>query len=222
MKIYAKQLDPELFDYRVYEDYISEEIIVDGGREFVSMHDEELISIKKAINDYNCYDFHHYYDGSIKSYLNDYLPQKDNLKKLSPKELHRIKKMIEDFEEDDDIIIACLEIIHHKPYKVTGIHGCCQGDYCKVYCPEETTQKEIDYVEAVYFGTGTEIEIHDEDNDVNDADDIQGYSYLTTEWKTEKIKEEIASLYKNAKPEDVVYYSIKNSYQVKHLVYEAE
>jgi hypothetical protein len=221
MKIYAKVLDAEYFDYRCYEDDISEDIIVDGGREFTSMNDEYLQAIKKLINDYQCYDYEVYYENSIKAYLVDMLPKKENGKRLSPVEIHLIKEALDE-DNKEKTILTCLKVITGHQYKAVGIRGYCQGDYCDVYCPEETTQDAIDYLEAVYFGTGTEIEIHDENTEVFDADDIYGYRILTTKWKTEDIKKEIASYYKDAKPEDVVLYTIAKSYMVKHIEYQAE
>lgn len=220
MKIYAKQLDPEFFDYRVYQDYIDDHIIIDGGRDFASMNDDYLKEIKKLINDYQCYDYEVYYDNSIKAYLVDMLPKKENGKRLSPVEIHNIKVALDE-DNEEKIILTCLKVITGMDYKATGIRGYCQGDYCDVYAPVKTTQKELDFVEAVYFGTGSEYEVHDSDTPVNSEDDIEGYSMLITDWREEDIKKEIASCFKDAKPEDVVLYQIKDSYKVKHLVYEA-
>mgnify|MGYP003291138551 CR=1 FL=1 len=124
-------------------------------------------------------------------------------------------------DNEEKIILTCLKVITGHQYKATGIRGYCQSDYCDVYCLEETTQKELDFVEAVYFGTGSEYEVHDSDTPVESEDDIEGYSMLITDWREEDIKKEIASCFKDAKPEDVVLYRIKDSYKVKHLVYEA-
>ncbi len=220
MKIYAKQLDPEFFDYRVYEDNVDEDIIVEGNRDYPGFHDEDLKSIKEFINNYNCYDYDVFYDGKIKDYATDYLPQKDNGKKYSPKELHQLKQSLDNMD-DEETIVLCLSIIKGKEYKAGCIRGCCQGDWCQIYYPASTNQKEIDYLEAVYFGTGTEYEVHDSDNEVNNADDIEGFSILVTAWRIEDIKEEIASCFRNATADDVTLYQIKDSYLVRRNTYEA-
>lgn len=219
MKIYAKQLDPECFDYRVYEDNVDEDIIVEGNRDYPGFHDEDLKSIKEFINNYNSYDYEVFYDTKIKDYVIDYLPRKDNGKQYSPSELHQLKDALDNLDETD-ITIICLSIIKGKQYETRCIRGYCQGDWCKIYCPVSTSQKEIDYLEAVYFATGSEYEIHDSDKPVNSEDDIEGYSMLITDWREEDIKEQIASQFKNAKPEDVVLYQIERTYTVKHLVYK--
>lgn len=196
--VYAKIRNPEWFDYRVYECDIDENIIIDGGKEFASINDEYLVRIKKMIDDYNCYDYDYYYEGSIKAYLYDMLPKKENSKRYSPKEIHDIKVKLDsnyryysDYEEE--VILKCLSIITGNAYGSYSIRGCSQGDYAKVYAPTSTSTKYLDYIEAIYFNTGNEIEIHDEDSEVNDANDIYGWTYYTTEWNEDDIKEEIAS-----------------------------
>lgn len=220
MKIYAKQLDPELFDYRIYEDNVSEDIIVEGNRDYPGFHDEDLKSIKEFINNYNSYDYEVFYDNKIKDYIYDYLPKKDNGKNYSPTELHRLKDALDNLDETD-ITLICLSIIKGKQYETRCIRGYCQGDWCKVYCPVTTTTEEIDYLEAIYFATGTEIEIHDEDTEVNDENDICGFTYLTTKYNSKDIKEEIASFFKGTTPEDVVFYEISKTYTQRVNVYKA-
>ena len=220
MKIYAKQLDPECFDYRVYEDYVREDIIVEENRDYPGMHDEDLKSIKEFIDNYNCYDYNFYYEGKIKDYIYDYLPKKENGKKFSPIELHQLKQSLDD-NDDEATILLCLSIIKGKEYEIGDIRGYCQGDWCRIYYPKDASQDEIDFLEAVYFGTGTEYEVHDEDTEVHNEDDISGFSILTAKWKTEDIKEEIAS-YVGGNPEDVVLYNIERSYTVKHNIYKVE
>ena len=221
MKIYAKQLDPEFFDYRVYEDMVSEEIIVERNRDFPGMHDDDLEAIKKMFNDYDGYEFDVYYEHSIKMFVNDYLPKKYNGKRYSPVELHKIREALKK-ADNVDVVLLCLELINGKPYEERDIRGYCQGDWCRVYCPVDTTTDEIDYLEAVYFGTGTEYEIHDGDNEPQNEDEIEGYSYLSTKWRDEDVKQEIADQFAHLhiKPEDVVLYKIERTYQVKHIEYK--
>ena len=220
MKIYAKQCDPELFDYRIYEGNVSEDIIVEGNRDYPGFNDGDLKAIKEFINNYNCYDYEVYYDGKIKDYAYDYLPQKDNGKHLSPSELHQLKQSLDDMD-DEETILLCLSIIKGKKYRTACIRGYCQGEWCKVYCPVDTTDKEIDYLEAIYFATGVEIEIDDSDKeDIQNEDEIEGFTYLSTKWNADDIKEEIASLFKDVSPDDVVLYMIERTYTKRVNVYE--
>ena len=94
-KIYAKTLNPEHFDYRIYDIREDEgnRIIVNGGREYCDIDvNDELKIIKRMLGDFCEYDLQVYYDGSIKAYIKDmlYPLKKDNGKDFSPKEIHRI------------------------------------------------------------------------------------------------------------------------------------
>lgn len=209
--IYAKTLDPQWFDYRCYVDELTEEIIIDGGREFVSINDEPINAIKKMLEDYQCYNTKLYYD-NFKAYLEDMLPKKKNNKSFSTKELHEIKTILDseekyryysDFEEE--LIITCLSILKCVKYNIFALRGCMQRECVEMYAPTNTTRETIDYIEAVYFGTGTEIEIHDEDNEVEGPADIRGYCFYTASYDVEKLKEEIAKT-AECKKEDVVLY----------------
>lgn len=194
-KIYAKILNPEWYDYRVYEDCITEsdDLIIEGGREWTSFNTELVKRIENLINDYLGWDYEHYYNNSIKAYLNDMLPNKSNGKKLSPKEIHTIKQLLDDcgHNNETETIISILSIFKCEPYEVRWLKGCCQGECVKLYCPVSTSNEMSDYIEAWYFATGNEVEIHDCDSEVNEPDDIEGYTFYTSSWKVEDIKNEV-------------------------------
>ena len=195
--VYAKTRNPEWFDYRVYEDDIEKNMIIDGGRDYCDINGDYLNKIKKMIGEYDCYEYEFYYHNSIKEFLMDMLPKKVNGKKYSPKEIHEIKTLLDssyryysDYEQS--IIIACLSIIYGEEYEIFDLKGCCQGEWVHLYAPKSTSQKVVDYIEAIYFGTGTEVEVHDEDTEVNDVNDICGYWFYTTSYNEDDIKQEIA------------------------------
>ena len=82
--------------------------------------------------------------------------------------------------------------MHKKPYAIHTLRGCCQGEVVYLYTPKDTSQKYIDFIEAWYFGTGTEVEIDDTGrNYVDNANDIEGYTFYTATWKEEDLKKEI-------------------------------
>lgn len=224
MKIYATTLNPESYDYRVYDisDDDGNTVIIDGGREFVNIDNNGYLkAIKGIIKEYNTYSFDCYYNGSIMAFLKDMLPKKENGKRLSPKEANIIKKAL-DTERDVDIICDCLSVITGKTYLMRGLRGCCQGDYIEAYYPvEDGIQKYLNWIEAWYFGTGTEVMVHEEDSIPNSAEEVCGWTFYTDSWKTEDIKEEIKKEY-GCKDEDVeiVLWLYKSSYRVRHDVYE--
>jgi len=216
--IYAKTLNPESFDYRVYDirEDDGNEVIIDGGRDYHSIDNKGyLAAIKKLIDEYDSYTYDYYYHGSIKEFLSDMLPKKENGKRLSPKEAHNIKSIIECWNnnmiEKEDIICECLSIITGKIYKHTGLRGCCQGDYVEAYYPvEDGIRKYLDYVEAWFFGTGTEILVYDGDLNPETADDIEdGYTFYTASWRVEDLKKEIRD-----------YVGAKDDVEVKLWLYD--
>ena len=158
-------MNPESYDYRVYDisNDDGNEVIIDGRRDFGDIDpDGELDKIKKAINAINDYDLEVYYDNSKKDYIKYGLltEGKDNGKDYSPKEVQVLWDAL--WEGGEDSIATILSIIHCKRYEHTGLCGCSQGDYVEAYYPVKTTSKKyLDWIEAWYFGTGTEIMIHE-------------------------------------------------------------
>ena len=224
-KIYAKTLNPESYDYRVYD--ISNDdgntVIIDGGRDYPNIDNTGyLTKIKKLIGEYSDYELEVYHNNSIMDFLDYYLPKKENGKRLSPKEAHVIKQALET-ERDADIICDCLSIITGKIYLMRGLRGCCQGDYIEAYYPvEDGIQKYLNWIEAWYFGTGTEIMVHEEDSIPNSSEEVCGWTFYTDSWKIEDIKEEIKANcgYKDTDDVEVVLWLYKSTYSVKHDVYE--
>jgi len=224
-KIYATTLNPESFDYRVYDIREDEgnEVIIDGGRNFCDVDNTGyLTKIKKLIKEYSDYELEVYHNNSIMDLLDYYLPKKENGKRLSPKEASIIKKALKT-EKDVDIICDCLSIITGKTYLMRGLRGCCQGDYIEAYYPvEDGIQKYLNWIEAWYFGTGTEVMVHEEENEPTSAEEVFGWTFYTDSWKTEDLKAEIKVQcgYKDTDDVEVVLWLYKSSYKVRHDVYE--
>lgn len=193
--IYARTLNPEIFDYRVYDirEDDGNEVIIDGGRNFCNIDNTGyLAKIKKMINEYSDYELQVYHNNSIMDFLNYYLPAKENGKRLSPKEASWLKKVLEFETDEKEAICQFLTTITGKLYRHRGLRGCCQGDYVEAYYPTQTgITKYLDYVEAWYFGTGTEIEIHEDEKEPECAEDVTGYTFYTASWKTEDLIAEI-------------------------------
>lgn len=221
--IYAKTLNPEDFDYRIYDIREDEgnEVIIDGGRDYCNVDNKDYLSyIKIMINDYNGWSFYGYDNWS--NYFNSMLPKKENGKTLSSKEVHDIKLALDE-NNKDKIICLCLSIITGKKYIHKGLRGCCQGDYVDAYYPEETSKEYVDFVEAWFFGTGTEVEIHDCENIPQTADDIEGYTFYTATWGIDNLKKEIKrnSGYKEDDDNvEVKLWLYKNSHHIRKDNYE--
>jgi len=200
-KIYARTLDPEFFDYRIYEDIVTEnkEIYIDGGRDYNGIQNDVLKRIKDYIDGYGHYEYEVYYHNSIREYTIDNLPKKINGKPYTPYELHVLKEMLEKENEYhyyseflEMAMITCLSIIHGTKYEMRKLRGSCQGEVVDCYCPATTPSDYTDWIEAWFFGTGVEIEIDDTGRDeVEDGNDILGYTFYTAKWRKEDLVEEI-------------------------------
>lgn len=204
--IYAKTLNPEYFDYRAYEYDIKEnpDIILSENRDNPGVNDKLFQDITKMAEGYNCYEYEFYYHNSIKEYLMDMMPKKENGKKLSPREIAKIKKVLEGYEYSktyncwiEEVMLVCLEIIKGKKYVRRELHGYCQGDWIECWYPVDTDSSLIDYVEAWYFGTGTEVYIYDGEKETIDSPDEmdEGFTFYTASWKIEDIKKEVIDHY---------------------------
>ena len=191
--VYAKTLNPEYFDYQIYDIREDEgnEMIIDGKRDFMDIDNKDYLkAIKKAYEEYNLFSYEYYYHNSIAEFVKDILPKKENGKVYSPKELHIIENVLKN-ENMHTIICVCLSIITSKKYKWSALRGSMQSEYVEAYYPDTYSQAYVDFVEAWYFGTGTEVMIHDSDNEVKDANDIEGFTFYTATYNTDMLKEEI-------------------------------
>ena len=189
-KIYATTLNPESFDYRVYD--IREDdgnlLYIDGGKEWFDIDNTGyLAKIKKLINAYNSWDYEYSYHEKMKDFLEDYLPNKENGKKLSPREIHYIKLSMYEYSE---AICACLRVITGINYKSRELRGSMQREWVRAYYPEDADEY-ANYVEAWFFGTGIEVMVHDEESEPKSADEIYGYTFYTEKYRTDDIKKEV-------------------------------
>ena len=199
-KLYAVTLNPEHYDYRAYD--ISEddgnEVIIDGGRDFADVDNKGYLkAIKKLIEEYDSCSYDYYYKGSIKAFLSDMLPKKENGKHLSPNEIAFLKKGLEySSYSNEELICDCLFVITGKIYRHKGLRGYCQGDYVDAYYPvEDGITQYLNYVEAWYFGTGIEVMVHEEENEPKSAEEVSGWTFYTANWKTEDLKREVKEQY---------------------------
>jgi len=199
--LYCKTIDPEYVDSIIYlEDYCYEgsDYIIDGGKEWKSFNTDLLDMVKKAIDNYYELEYGYAFDHSIKEYADWYLPRKDG-KAYTPMQLHKIREYLE--KED---VLSLLSIVSGKTYKLFGLRGCCQGDYVKLYAPEDTELDYVEEIEAVYFNTGTEVLVDDTERKyVDNPLDICGYTFYTKYYNAKDIKHVICANYKDLKPQDI-------------------
>lgn len=202
-KVYARTANPEFVNWESWmEPYIEDgRFIVDGGRDLVSFNTDIFKNIKEVITDLDCYGY------NVSRAVAEEL-KKDNGKKFSPVELSKVKEAYtEDYSRDyeKNFILICLSIIKGTPYEVFEIRGFNQGDYAEVYAPADTDREVIKDIESIYFGTGTEVIVHDAEEEPKDVSDISGLCLYTKAWDEDEIKQLVAEE-SGCKVEDVVLY----------------
>lgn len=225
-KIYAMEVNSEYFDSDVYyneESATLDHVSVCGNQRLAGVNVAMVADIQNALN--ACvYDFEdpneskedrsttiHYEFG----YLMQGEPTDD--------QLQRIYDSIESYVKgglvsEKDEICDLLEIVYGEKFVRNLIRGCCQGDWNYCYLPESKLDL-LPYVEAVYFGTGTEFAIAPLDNmEGKSAEEVTkailgslDHYYDYTELSDPaKIKEHVAEL-EGADPKDVVLIRISGT-----------
>lgn len=223
--IYAKTLNPECFDYMEYdiEQDSCNKIVIDGGKHFKSIDTNDYLKdIKNFIKNgqYNEYEE----NISITELISAYLPKKENGKNYSTKEKHLIQQELKQGIEID-ITLVCLSIITNSKYKAKWLYGSCQGNLVLCYYPDYTYCEFLDYVEAIYFGTGTETIIHDEENAPKNADDISGFSFVSVAYNDNELIKDIkrnAGYKEDDEDVEVVLYKYTDTKIIKEDVYEKQ
>ena len=165
-KIYAAEIDSEHFDSDVYyseESAVNDDVSILGNPRLFGVNVAMVADVQNALND--CVsDFQDsdvgeedrntmiYYEFG---YLMGGEPTDDQLKRLYDSVDRYVKIGV---MSEDEEICDLLEIIHGEPFVCRTIRGCCQGDWNRCYLPASKLDM-LPYVEAVYFGTGTEFAI---------------------------------------------------------------
>lgn len=155
--------------------------------------------------------------------LDDYLPGWENGKKRSSRLIHAWKEAIFDAYShgfNGERARVLMGLYTGKKYISRAIRGVCQGDYAEIYFPARETPEENDdfrkMIEAFYFGTGAEVQIHDEENEPNEPDEISGFwAYIPIPYPNEtEIKEYLAKYYgdKETTAEDVTLWIPKEKH----------
>lgn len=230
-KYYATELDGENFNYEMYLDedtLVDNKIAIYGNREYCNMNADLVEDIKHSLE--NCfYDLREVQEdaensGWTKKQLNSELLKtvgyyfNKNLSDDDKGSLINLCTLYND-SEDTDIILKAMSINYGKKYNVRTIKGCCQGDWNTLYYPEGTGEDFINFIEAVYFATGTEFAITENMVEPEEADTAETYCDYTYLWNTKDIKEWIAKN-NHCDPEDVVVRTIKKRHT--HYTYDYE
>ena len=195
---YAKQISPELQDDDLFyqwrdkdgryhigmnDDYIAENIIIDGNKEFHSFTSKEYDKIKQLDSVYYECEYlenertNHCYWSSWTEFIHAYF-SRSNGKKYNTREIHRWKLLIKKYEERwdiDDIMCDALELMTGLKWREISLRGCSQSDWQKGYASENLSDKDVRYVEMCYYNTGEEFIVYESKEDFENEDN--GCSY---------------------------------------------
>lgn len=234
-KIYAAEINPEHFDSEAYYpelEAVEDNVSICGNQRLCGMNIPMVNDIQTAL------------DNSAAAFEDPDVSEEDKnttiyyefgyLMQGEPTEdqLRRIYRSVEGYAKDNclresDEICDLLEIVHGEPFVRRTIRGCCQGDWNYCYLPASKLDM-LPYVEAVYFGTGTELAIAPlEDAEGKSAEEIArevigspDCHYIYTESSDPaEIKKRVAES-EGADPEDVALVRISGVRTITVYDYE--
>ena len=123
------------------------------------------------------------------------------------------------YQEDFESMVAVLSIITGLDWKEATLRECCQGEYAEILYFENDDYVKFDKYEfeELYFNTGQEWIIHDSDDEVTCADDVEGYYlYVTNAWNTDMVKDKLRN-YTGASPDEEVVLFVHDGYIEKSV-----
>lgn len=188
-KYYAKQCNPEDFEYQLYYDEDAaayDHFFADGGRDF-KFNMDEIERLRRACEDItsDCEDEEDFTE--IKRIVDYYLDIKD-LTDDDYEIIVNLAGIVSSTWDDHEYIAQLLGYGYGVEFTTGTIHGCCQGDWARYICPK-SMEDSVPFIEAVLFGTGTEYMITEEPiESPDDFDDADVFSVYTEKWRDDDIK----------------------------------
>lgn len=218
MKIYARQIPPEYQESPLFlgDEFFPDNIAVYGNRDYNShcpdafdraweaLYSGDLLQAWEDVNrGENWYTWKQALSWIIPPDGREEYTREERKKKIPDiaSRFYRAKT-----NEEKTILCELLEVTTGKRWAVSTIHGCCQSDWQEICYPvEEWSREALAAFEAEYFNTGTEWIIHDENEEPETPEDINGFSCYCHGWSEEQIKKEIADAYGQPDAEVVLF-----------------
>jgi hypothetical protein len=224
--VYAKQIAPEYQESPLFIDgCFPDNIILTGNRDYNSHttpeYDKIAADFDSMAETWENERFFFQWNGAgydkiakkpeytLAELLREYGFERPDGKPWTTKQRHAWRELLEgeDGAEEDNIIIAALELLTGKAWKAFIISGCCQSDWQAGFCPvEEWSREALEVFETEYFNTGSEWIIHDEDGEPESPEEVTGYSVYCVGWNDEQIKRELADAAGESDPAAVVLF----------------
>lgn len=196
-KIYARQISPEWQESPLfYDEFFPDNIILDGNHDFKSYTTPEYDQIINYFEDM-ADDWKNEYYTTVSDCLDNYNFQRNDRKPWNNQQKHDWKELMEGYSsyniDIDSVIIKALDLITGGDWRERYSRGCCQSDWQKCYFDAtKWTHDSLYEFDVELWNTGTEWIIHDENNDPENPEDINGFSVYCTAWNKDGVKEQIA------------------------------
>ena len=229
MKIYARQIEPEFQDSRIFDDdtYSTEYINICGNKDYQSRTSSVFDRVKECLDAGELATEFEYiakksmyasYD-TVTEAINNWLYH-DGGKTYNKQQIGKLKRLVLEYSEcsssrEDQILVEVLSIVTGEEWDYKQIHGCCQGEWNTVYYPiQYWTKESLESFEVMYFNNGSEWIVHDGDTEPTNPEEIDGCAYYCVSWNDEGIKKELAEAVGVENPEDIILYKYAGSVSV--------
>lgn len=219
--IYCKQISLEYQESRLFDDegmgpdYIN----VTGNRDYISrtspLFDRVYNALEngefaEALDDIKNGGYYSSFYKNATQAINDLLePDKA---RYSTRDIHALKELVNAYteagsREENNILCKVLSVVTRRKWDWRIIRGCCQSDWNEIFYPVDDWSREaLAAFETMYFNTGSEWIIHDEENTPEGPEDISGYSCYIVADTEEGIRKELAAV-AGCAPSDIVMWA---------------
>lgn len=229
MKIYARQIEPQFQDSRIFEDDSmgTDYINVCGNRDYESRTSSVFDRVKECLDagelatefEYIAKRSMYASYSNITEAINNLLYH-DGGKTYNTRQIGKLKQLVLKYSEcrsneEDQILVDVLSIVTGEKWDYKQIHGCCQDEWNNVYYPiQYWTKESLEAFETMYFNTGSEWIVHEGDTEPTNLEEIDGCSYYCVAWNDEGIKKELAKAVGVETPEDIILYKYTGSISI--------
>lgn len=220
MKVYCKQVPPEYQESPIFQaDMFPENIVVCGNRDYKE-HKTPVFALVESVLDNG--DLQEaledigtdgYYSAVYKDAgeaIADFLPASKGGYTLE--QITALQELVKAYmqcsrAETNGIFCRVLSIVDGKKWDWQIIRGCCQSDRNEIFYPVDDWSREaLAAFETMYFNTGSEWIIHDEENTPEGPEEVNGYSCYIVADTEEGIKKELAAV-AGCAPSDIVMWA---------------